>query len=252
MKTHYRSIFLSDIHLGTRDCDVDALLSFLKVHTCDKLYLVGDIIDGWRLKNGLYWPQKHSDVIRRFLTLSKRGTEIYFIIGNHDEFLRQYNDVSMGNIHLLDNVVHTTSNGKRYLVIHGDQYDLVTKYYKLVAVLGDVAYMFLLLVNRLLRKVREKFSLGRWSFSAWAKRRVKQAVNFVSDFENYIAKDCHDMGYDGVICGHIHHAEIRDLNGIKYVNCGDWVESCTAIVEDVSGELSIVRWEHKKETGYSN
>lgn len=252
MKTHYRSIFLSDIHLGTRDCDVDSLLSFLKTHSCDKLYLVGDIIDGWRLKRGIYWPQKHSDVIRRFLTLSKRGTEVYFIIGNHDEFLRQYNDVSMGNIHLLDKAIHVTANGEKYLVIHGDQYDLITKYYKAVAMLGDIAYTFLLFVNRILCKIREKFSLGQWSFSAWVKHHAKKAVNFVSDFENYVAKDCKDMGYDGVICGHIHHAEIAMMHGIKYVNCGDWVESCTAIVENEHGELSIVKWQHKKETGDSD
>jgi UDP-2,3-diacylglucosamine pyrophosphatase LpxH len=241
-KTHYRSIFLSDIHLGTKGCRSDRLLDFLKHHTCDTLYLVGDIIDGWRMKSSLYWPQEHSNVLRRFLTASKRGTRIVYVTGNHDEFLRRYTDLAIGNLEIVDEAVHVAGDGARLLVVHGDEYDVVTRYHRWVAFLGDAGYTLLLELNRHQNGLRSRLGYGYWSLSAWVKRRVKRAVNLISDFEQAVAHHCRLQGYQGVICGHIHHAEIRDLDGVRYMNCGDWVESCTALVEDASGAFRILDW----------
>ena len=240
--THYRAIFLSDIHLGTRDCQAEALLSFLKVHTCDRLYLVGDIIDGWRLRSGIYWPQSHSNVLRRFLTAAKRDTQVIYVTGNHDEFLRRYSNLIIGNIHLVDQAEHITSDGKRMLVLHGDEFDVVTRYHRWLAFLGDRGYDLLLAINRQLNFVREQFGFGHWSLSAWVKRKVKKAVNFISEFEESLAHECRRRGFDGVVCGHIHHAEVRDVEGVRYHNCGDWVESCTALVEQPDGSLTVLPW----------
>ena len=241
-KTHYRTIFLSDIHLGTRGCQADRLLSFLKQHSCDRLYLVGDIIDGWRMKSQMYWPQSHSNVLRRFLTLTKRGTEVIYVTGNHDEFLRKYSDMAIGNLHLVDRFEHRAATGERLLVVHGDEFDVITRYHRWVAFLGDIGYTMLLELNRHFNRARSRLGLGYWSLSAWIKRRVKRAVSFIGEFEEAIVHQCRKEGYDGVICGHIHHAEIRDLDGTRYLNCGDWVESCTALVEDANGRFLIVDW----------
>ena len=241
-KTHYRTIFLSDIHLGTRGCRADLLLDFLKHHTCDELYLVGDIIDGWRFKTGFYWPQTHTNVMRRFLTLSKRGTRVTYVTGNHDEFLRKYSDMEIGNISLVDEAVHRTRDGARFLVVHGDAYDVVTRCHRWVALLGGLGYGVLLALNGHLNRWRAKLGYGYWSLSAWVKYRVKRAVSFVSGFEEVVSHHCRQQGYDGVVCGHIHHAEITDYDGVRYMNCGDWVESCTALVEDHAGEFHLVRW----------
>lgn len=245
-KRHYRTIWLSDIHLGTRGCQADALLRFLKVHHCDRLYLVGDIIDGWRLASGVYWPQSHSDVLRRFLTLAKRGTEVCYITGNHDEFLRRYSDLLLGNIHLVDRAEHETADGRRLLVVHGDEFDVITRYHRWIAGLGDLGYTALLGLNRLNNAIRERLGFGRWSLSAWVKQRVKRAVSYISEFEVALARECQQRGYDGVVCGHIHHAEIRRIGQVEYLNCGDWVESCTALVEDASGQISIVHWQSEE------
>jgi UDP-2,3-diacylglucosamine pyrophosphatase LpxH len=242
-KTHYRTIFLSDIHLGTRGCRAELLLDFLKQHTCDHLYLVGDIIDGWRLKSTIYWPQSHTNVMRRFLTLAKRGARITYVTGNHDEFLRRYSDLEMGNIHLVDEAVHETADGTRLLVTHGDQFDVITRYHRWIAFLGDLGYDWLLAVNRVFNGVRERLGLGHWSLSAWVKYKVKRAVNFISDYEGAVAYACERRGFGGVVCGHIHHAEARSIGDVRYYNCGDWVESGTALVEDRRGHLSIVRWQ---------
>jgi UDP-2,3-diacylglucosamine pyrophosphatase LpxH len=239
---HYRTIFLSDIHLGTRGCQAERLASFLKMHTCDRLYLVGDIIDGWRLKSGFYWPQAHSNVVRRFLTAAKRGTEVIYVTGNHDEFLRRYSDLQIGNLQVVDRIRHRTADGRVLLVVHGDEYDVITRYHRWIAFLGDLGYTLLLRSNRHVNFFRRKLGYGYWSLSAWLKYRVKRAVNFISEFEVAIARQCRLDGYDGVICGHIHHAEISDLEGVRYMNCGDWVESCTALVENERGEFSIVHW----------
>ncbi len=248
-KQHYRSIFLSDIHLGTRGCQADQLTAFLKVHSCDRLYLVGDIIDGWRLKSsGIYWPQEHSNVMRRFLTAAKRGTEVVYITGNHDEFLRKYSDMELGNIQLVDRFIHETVDGKKLMVIHGDEFDVITRYHSWLAFLGEWGYTILLKLNRVVNFFRRNFGYGYWSLSAYAKYKVKKAVNFISEFEQAIAHQCRNQGYDGAICGHIHHAGITDYDGIRYMNCGDWVESCTALVEDEKGEFSIIRWSDQRET----
>lgn len=242
-KTHFRTIFLSDIHLGTKGCQAERLVSFLKVHTCDRLYLVGDIIDGWRMQSsGIFWPQSHSNVLRRILTLTKRGTEVVYVTGNHDEFLRKYSELILGNIALVDEAEHVTADGKRFLVIHGDQFDVITRYHRWIAFLGDKGYSILIELNRFLNFFRSRFGFGFWSLSAWLKHRVKTAVNFISDFENAVVHQCRRRGFEGVVCGHIHHAEIAQYRGVTYMNCGDWVESCTALVEDEAGRFRILRW----------
>jgi len=241
-KTHYRTIFLSDIHLGTRGCRADLLLEFLKEHTCDQLYLVGDIIDGWRFKKGFYWPQEHTNVMRRFLTLSKRGTQVTYVTGNHDEFLRKYADMEVGNIRIVDEAVHRAHDGRRFLVVHGDAYDVVTLYHSWVAKLGGLGYDMLVELNTHLNRWRARLGYGFWSLSAWVKYRVKRAVSYVSGFEQAVSHHCRQRGYEGVVCGHIHHAEITDYGDIRYMNCGDWVESCTALVEDESGRFLLIHW----------
>ena len=241
-KTFYRTIFLSDIHLGTKGCQAEKLIDFLKLHACDRLVLVGDIIDGWRMKSGIYWPQAHTNVLRRFLTLTKRGTEVVFVTGNHDEFLRRYSGIELGNLKLVDKYIHVTGDGRTCLVVHGDEFDVITRYHRWIAWLGDIGYTILLELNRHINRFRSRFGYGHWSLSAWVKHKVKRAVGFISDFETAVAHSCRKEGYDSVICGHIHHAEITDIQGIRYMNCGDWVESCTALVEDESGEFRIIDW----------
>lgn len=248
-KIRFRTLFISDLHLGSRGCQADALAAFLKAHECDQLYLVGDIIDGWRLKRSLYWPQSHSNVLRRLLTLTKRGTELIFVTGNHDEFLRRYSDHSFGNLKLVDRAEHRTADGRRFLVIHGDEYDVITRYHRWIAFLGDVGYNLLLSVNRVNNYFRERLGFGRWSLSAWVKHRVKRAVNFISDFEGAVAYACEREGFQGVICGHIHHAEMRRVGNIEYLNCGDWVESCTALAEDDEGKIHLLYW-HEEVAAY--
>lgn len=250
MKTKYRSIWISDIHLGTRGCQADQLIDFLNNVTCDNLYLVGDIIDGWVMSTGtIYWPQSHTNVIRKVLSKAKNGCNVFYVSGNHDEFLRSYSnnlsEVILGNVSVVDEIVHISPDGKRYLVIHGDQFDIVTRYHKWVAVIGDYGYRFLIWVNTILNKVRRKWGLGYWSLSKFIKHKVKSAVNFIGEFETAVAIECKSKDVDGVICGHIHHAEIKEIDGIMYMNDGDWVESCTALVEDYDGNFSIVDWDKK-------
>lgn len=243
-----RTIWISDTHLGSRGCKADCLVAFLKAHRCETLYLVGDIIDGWRMKKGIYWPQAHSNVLRRILTLAKRGTKVVYITGNHDEFLRKYSDQEFGNIHLVSEAVHETKTGKRFLVLHGDKYDVVVRYHKWIAVLGDIAYNILLVLNRWYNHMRVGLGYGYWSLSNFLKQRVKQAVSFIGDYEQAIADECRRRGLDGVVCGHIHHAEARDIDGIEYYNCGDWVESCTALVETKSGAIELIFWMEELQT----
>lgn len=237
-----RTIWISDTHLGSRGCKAEFLIEFLKSHQCETLYLVGDIIDGWRMRKSIYWPQAHSNVLRRILTLAKRGARVVYVTGNHDEFLRKYSNNVFGNIELRDEAVHKTQDGRKLLVLHGDEYDVVVRYHKWIAVLGDIAYNILLVLNRWYNHARVKLGYGYWSLSSYIKHRVKQAVNFIGDYENALAQECRRRKLDGVICGHIHHAEIRDIDGIAYHNCGDWVESCTAIVENQDGSIELVHW----------
>jgi UDP-2,3-diacylglucosamine pyrophosphatase LpxH len=242
---HYRSIFISDVHLGTRDSQADQLAKFLKFNHAENLYLVGDIIDGWAMSESrTHWAQSHTNVIRRILTKSKRGTKVIYITGNHDEFLRKYTGLDLGNIVLRDEVVHVTADGERIWVIHGDQFDGVIRCHKWLAHVGDWAYGFALWLNRYYNAWRARFGKDYWSLSAYLKHRVKKAVNYISQFETLLADACREKGLDGVLCGHIHHAEIQSFEGVTYYNTGDWVESCTAIVEDFDGTLRILKWAH--------
>lgn len=238
----YRAIWISDVHLGTRGCKAEYLLDFLKCTESDILYLVGDIVDGWRLKRSWYWPQPHNDVIQKILRKARKGTRVVFIPGNHDEFARDYTDLNFGDIELACQVIHETKDGRRLLVLHGDAFDGVVKYAKWLAHLGDWAYTVALGLNNWFNQLRRRMGLPYWSLSAYLKHKVKNAVQFIDDYEQTIAEEARRMGVDGVVCGHIHHAEIRDIDGVLYVNDGDWVESCTAVVENPDGSLEVVRW----------
>ncbi|WP_188657142.1 UDP-2,3-diacylglucosamine diphosphatase [Sphingomonas metalli] len=246
-RKRYRTIFVSDSHLGTAGSSAELLLDFLKKHECETLYLVGDIVDGWALRKGWYWPQAHSDVIRAILKMAKHGTRVIYVPGNHDEHFRDYVGLEFGGIELLDRDIHVTADGRRLLVIHGDQFDNVVLYHKWLAFLGDGAYTLLLKSNRWVNRVRRLFGYPYWSLAAHMKKRVKNAVAFISRFEEVVAHAAAEEGVEGVVCGHIHSAEIRQFGAITYYNDGDWVESCTALVEDFDGALSIVDWaEHAR------
>ncbi|EIJ42695.1 hypothetical protein BegalDRAFT_1821 [Beggiatoa alba B18LD] len=239
---HYRAIWLSDIHLGTRGCKADFLLDFLKNHESEYLYLVGDIIDGWRLKKSWYWSQSHNDVIQKVLRKARKGTKVFFIPGNHDEAARQFLNITFGDIHVVDEMIHTTADGRRLLVIHGDQFDGVIQYARWLALLGDWAYEMVLSLNHFYNLCRRKLGYPYWSLSAYLKHKVKNAVNFITAFEQVLAEEARRRELDGVVCGHIHKAEIRMIDDILYCNDGDWVESCTALIEDWDGNLFIMEW----------
>lgn len=240
----YRTIWISDVHLGTPGCKAEHLVDFLKHTECENLYLVGDIIDGWKLQGGWFWPQEHTNVVRKVLTKSKRGTQVTYVTGNHDEFLRKFVGfgLAIGNIRLVNEQVHTTADGRRLLVTHGDAFDVITRYHRWLALIGDTAYDLTMRANDGFNRVRRLLGMRYWSLSAFAKKSVKNAVNIVSEFENSVAHECRRRGLDGVVCGHIHQAEIRNIDGVKYLNSGDWVESCTALVEDFNGRIEIIRW----------
>jgi UDP-2,3-diacylglucosamine pyrophosphatase LpxH len=243
----YRTLWISDVHLGAAGCQAEALVDFLKGTVCDTLYLVGDIIDGWQLKSQFYWPQEHTNVIRRVLTKAKRGTRVFYVTGNHDEFLRKFTayGLEMGNIRVVNEVVHETADGRRLLVIHGDQFDVITRYHRWIALAGDTVYTATMQANRWINLARRQVGLGHWSLSSYAKHKVKAAVSIISDYEQSVAHECRRRGFDGVVCGHIHHAEIRKLGGVQYHNCGDWVESCTALGERADGRIEIIRWRER-------
>lgn len=241
-RRHYRSIWISDVHLGTKGSKADLLCDFLKYNDCENLYLVGDIVDGWQMKKRAYWPQAHVNVIRRVLTRAKRGANVVYVTGNHDEFLRRYSGMSFGNVHLVDEHVHVSPNGDKYWVIHGDAFDGVVCNQRWLAMLGDWAYETLLKVNVLLNRARSLLGMDYWSLSAYLKYKVKQAVTFIGDYEKTLARECRKRGYQGVICGHIHHPEVSMIEDIRYGNSGDWVESCSALVEHADGTLEVVRW----------
>lgn len=246
MSTKCRSIWISDIHLGTKGCQADELIKFLSEYECDYLYLVGDIIDGWRMRNGTtYWPQTHTNVLRKFLGKAKHGTQVVYVSGNHDEFLRPFVrefDLRMGNLTITDEAFHKTIDGRNLLVIHGDKYDTIVKYHKWIAFLGDSAYTFSLWANRIFNGIRKKFGLPYWSLSSFLKHKVKHAQFFIEEFEEALAHEGRERKVDGIICGHIHHAEIRQIQDIMYYNSGDWVESCTALIEDYHGNITVKKW----------
>ena len=235
-----RTVWISDIHLGTPGCQAQALLEFLKDVECDTLYLVGDIIDGWQLRRTWYWPQAHNDVVQKILRKARKGTRVVFVPGNHDEFARRYRDHNFGGVDVVEDCIHTTADGKRLWITHGDLVDGVIQCARWLALLGDVAYEFMLRVNRNLNHCRARLGLPYWSLSKYLKLKVKRAVSYVSDFEGAVAKEARKRGVDGVVCGHIHHAEMRMIDGILYCNDGDWVESLTALVEHPDGRLEII------------
>ncbi|OAN48129.1 UDP-2,3-diacylglucosamine hydrolase [Paramagnetospirillum marisnigri] len=241
-KRRYRTIWISDIHLGTRGCKADDLLDFLKNTESDTLYLVGDIVDGWRLRRSWYWPQAHNDVVQKILRKARKGTSVLFIPGNHDEFAREYHGLLFGDIRVETTALHQTADGRTLLVLHGDAFDGVVKHAKWLAHLGDGAYTLALAANHWFNVVRRRLGFPYWSLSAYLKHKVKNAVQFMANFEQAMAEEARRHGADGVVCGHIHHAEIRDHGGVLYCNDGDWVESCTALVEDFDGHLEIVHW----------
>jgi len=239
---HFRTLFFSDIHLGSRGCQAHLLLDFLRYHDAESIYLVGDIVDGWRLRRSWYWPQEHNDVVQKFLRKGRKGSRVVYVPGNHDEFLRDYVGSHFGGIELLDSAVHETADGRRLLVIHGDQFDVVVRHAQWLAHVGDKAYSAVLLINTVFNRARRRMGFRYWSLSAYLKLRVKNAVNYIGAFEEALAGEARRVGADGVVCGHIHHARISDIGGFRYVNSGDWVESCTAIAEHHDGTMEIIPW----------
>jgi len=244
---YVRSIFLSDIHLGTRACQADRLLEFLKAYDCEQLFLVGDIVDLWAMSRGVHWTPAQNTVVQKILKRARHGSQVYLIPGNHDEALREHIGMSFGGIRLVEEWLHSAADGRRYLVVHGDAFDQVTRYHRWVAVLGDIAYNALVRVNLLLSFARRSLRRsGYWSLAGFAKRNVKSALSFIWSFEEAVVRHARNHDYDGVICGHIHKASIRTIDDVVYINCGDWVDSCTAIVEHFDGAMELIDWSRRK------
>lgn len=241
-RERFRALFLSDIHLGTRASQTEALLDFLRQADAEVIYLIGDIIDFWKVRRGAYWPQSHNDVLQKLLRKVRKGTRLVYVPGNHDEALRDYVDVQFGGIEIHRQTVHIAKNGRKYLILHGDEFDVVLRTAKWLAFLGDRSYEFALRLNAPLNWMRRRFGFGYWSLSAYLKYRVKQAVQFIGAFEDAVIREASRRGVDGVICGHIHHASDQRVGPIHYLNCGDWVESCTALVETRQGEMKLIHW----------
>lgn len=238
----HRTIFISDTHLGTRGCKAEMLADFLARNSCQTLYLIGDIVDGWRLKQRWYWPEAHSRVVQELLHKIDAGTRVIYVPGNHDEALRPYCGRAIAGVEVMKEAIHETADGRKLLVIHGDQFDGVIAYARWLALLGDWAYAAALRTNEVFNAARRTFGLPYWSLSAYLKLKVKNAVEFICRFEDAVARDVRAKGLDGVVCGHIHHAAIKRIGGILYHNDGDWVESCTALVEDACGHMEILSW----------
>lgn len=238
----FRAIFISDLHIGTPGFQAEALLDFLKHHRSDMLYLVGDIVDGWQLRRRWFWPQSHNDVVQKLLRRARKGCRVIYVPGNHDEFARHFVGHAFGGVEVLHDTVHTTASGLKLWVIHGDHFDGVIQCAKWLAYVGDYLYELTLKINRHLNSWRARLGMDYWSLSAYLKLKVKKAVNFISDFEVAVAQEAKRRGYEGAVCGHIHHAEIRQVNGVLYCNDGDWVESRTALVEHMDGRLEIIHW----------
>ena len=240
--TRYRAIWISDIHLGTRGCQAEYLLDFLKHTDSEYLYLVGDILDIWRMKRSWGWRQAHNDVVQMLLRKARKGTKVIFIPGNHDDLFREYLNSDFGQIEIRPEHIHVTKDGRRFLVIHGDEFDVVVTYAKWLAVLGDWSYATLLSLNVAFNEIRRRFGYPYWSLSAYLKQKAKRAVEFIGAFEDALADEARKRGVDGVVCGHIHQAEMRMIGDILYCNDGDWVESCTALVEHMDGQMEILHW----------
>jgi UDP-2,3-diacylglucosamine pyrophosphatase LpxH len=246
-RVHMRSAWISDVHLGTRACKAEYLLDFLNHLDCGRLYLVGDVIDFWALKGSWYWPETHNRVLQKFMEMAANGVEVIFVPGNHDELLRDYAGAVFAGVKVEMKSIHRTADGRRLLVIHGDEFDTIVKHSKWLALFGSWIYDVLLYANRWVNFFRRKFGRPYWSLAAYLKHKVKNAVNFISNFEHALAHEARRHQVDGVVCGHIHKAEITDVNGVRYCNDGDWVESCTAMVERQDGSLAILSWTDKTE-----
>ena len=238
----YRTVWISDIHLGFRGCNAELLLDFLRNVECDTLYLVGDIVDVWEMERRMFWPQAHNNVVRTILGKAKHDCTVIYVPGNHDEVLRDFAGMDFGNVQIRRQAIHTTADNRKLLVMHGDEMDSVVQCSRVIAVLGSRAYDLLLRLNRYINAARKLFGKPYWSLAAFLKHKVKNAVNFISSFENGVAHEAKRRKVDGVVCGHIHRAEIRMIDGILYCNDGDWVESCTALVENSDGSLEILDW----------
>ncbi|MDP3520291.1 MAG: UDP-2,3-diacylglucosamine diphosphatase [Hydrogenophaga sp.] len=237
-----RTVFISDLHLGTPGCQAGPLLDFLKQHPSETLYLVGDIIDGWQLRRRWYWPQSHNDVVQKLLKRARKGCRVVFVPGNHDEFARHFTGHHFGGVEVVHEAVHTTADGKRLWVVHGDHFDGVIQCAKWLAYLGDNLYELTLRLNRHLNSLRARLGLPYWSLSQYLKHKVKQALNYVMQFEAAVAAEARRRGLDGVVCGHIHRPEMRHIDGTLYCNDGDWVESLSALVEHADGRLELLHW----------
>lgn len=248
IRRQVRTVWISDVHLGFRGCSADFLLRFLEETDCERLYLVGDILDIWAMKKRPHWPQAHNDVVRTILQKATDGTKVVFVPGNHDELLRQYEGMAFGNVSIAERVVHVCEDGRELLVIHGDQFDSVVRNSPLIAKLGSQAYDWLLLVNTYVNAIRRRFGFPYWSLAAFLKYKVKNAVKYVSQFERAVAHAAKRQGVQGVVCGHIHRAEITTLDDILYCNCGDWVESCTALLEGNDGALELYHYNDREES----
>ena len=242
-RRRYRTIWISDVHLGTKSCNAAMLIDFLDHTDSDTMYLVGDIIDGWRLKKRFYWPAGHNDIVWRILKRAKRGTRIVYIPGNHDEMFRQFTGLNFGGVEIRRAAFHDTADGRRLLVMHGDEFDAVMLAHRWLAIVGDTAYTLLMGANRWINAIRRRLGLPYWSLSKIAKHKVKNAVEFISRYEEVVARAAAQRGVDGVVCGHIHTAEIRNFAGVEYYNDGDWVEGCTALVEHFDGRMEILHWQ---------
>ncbi len=242
----FRSVFISDIHLGTRGCQAEMLLDFLKSMSCERLYLVGDIVDGWRMKRGWHWPQSHNDVVQKLLRHARKGTVVTYIPGNHDEKIRDFCGVHFGGVVVTRETIHHAADGRRFLVLHGDEFDAVVRLAPWLARTGDLAYRAAIRANTLFNRLRRRLGLPYWSLSAFLKIRVKNALQFIDNYETAVACEARRRGVDGIICGHIHKAEMRQIGGIDYLNDGDWVESCTALVEHFDGRFEILPWAERR------
>ena len=245
-KIKFNSIFISDVHLGSKSSQADKLIDFLNRTSSEAIYLVGDFIDGWQLNKKWYWPESHGKVLKKIIQLSEEGRKITYISGNHDDFLRKFGDLTIGKIKICSETIHKSIKKNKYLVIHGDQFDNVINHANWLALIGDYAYNLLLFLNRYFNKVSKIFGFEYFSLSAYLKRKVKLIVNLISNFEKKISNATSERKLNGVICGHIHHAEIRKIKDIDYLNCGDWVESCTALVENLNGEMELINWSCSK------
>ncbi|MEM9998849.1 MAG: UDP-2,3-diacylglucosamine diphosphatase [Bacteroidota bacterium] len=243
---HYRTLWISDLHLGTRGSQAGLLLDFLRHNESDTLYLVGDIVDGWALKRSMNWGQLHNDVVQKLLRRVRKGTRAVYIPGNHDEFARAYVGYQFGGIDVLRETVHTTADGRRLLILHGDEFDGAIRYAPWLSKLGARAYELALALNTVVNGVRKAFGKPYWSLAAYLKGKTKKAVQYMGDFEEAVAALAKDRGVDGVVCGHIHKPELREIDGVLYANCGDWVESCTALAEHHDGRLEILTWRTPK------